>query len=115
MRRALSRETFIYGYKDAKTGEAISDQAAGALPLAPDNPTECDMVFKDGAWRIWCEADLAGPCKGCPEAVTDTPPAESSQVERCPICRKPFPDEYGASRVHIPCFFRWLWRRIRGH
>lgn len=33
----------------------------------PDNPTECDMYFKDGAWRVWCEVDLAGPCSGCPE------------------------------------------------
>lgn len=65
---AAGQETFTLGYKDAKTGEPISDQEAGARPLAPANPTQCDMYFVDGAWRIWCEIDLAGPCKGCPDA-----------------------------------------------
>lgn len=37
-------------------------------PPPPMNPTQCDMVWHDGAWRVWCEAILAGPCRGCPDA-----------------------------------------------
>jgi hypothetical protein len=34
----------------------------------PPNPTQCPLVMHEGAWRVWCEADVAGPCRGCPEA-----------------------------------------------
>jgi hypothetical protein len=38
------------------------------LPEPPPNPTQCDQVFREGTWRVWCEVDVAGPCDGCPEA-----------------------------------------------
>lgn len=29
--------------------------------------TECSVYMTEDGPRIWCEVDLAGPCRGCPD------------------------------------------------
>jgi hypothetical protein len=52
------------------------------LPDPPPNPTQCPLVIHEGDWRVWCEADVAGPCQGCPDSGEPVAQSQDASAER---------------------------------